>query len=419
MKPLEPLQPEDLLITADLYRRAAREPRLQEELAASRELSSLMTVDPELAIKRFLELALELCPAAGSAGLSELRADGDETHFEWTAMAGLYAEHVGGRTPREFSPCGLCLDHHHTILVDRPARVFEYFSPVQPPIMEGLIVPLFDTGKRPLGTLWVVSHDLQHCFDASDARILEQLAVQLVLALKLRKKAVVMVQLEQVVKDKEDPVHEVHHPVKNTIQMTSALLHLQQQRVSSSEAKAALKVAQTKLLVLANVYEALLHPEIGSASDAGKVSGARMVEMLLNALASTAGGCSDRVTLLSNCDEILLDHDEAVPLGMLLNEAVSNSLKHGVGRTGSGTVNIELRSAEKNCTLVVRNPGRGIAGPPRSESMGMRLMQSLARQLGGKLNLVSDGGAVLTVSWPHRRAHQRSGALQSETQGPD
>lgn len=416
MRQLEPLQPADLLITSELYERAAREPQLENELAAYRELSSLMTVDPELAIKRFLDLALELCPAAGSAGLSELREYGGEVHFKWTAMAGAYAEYVGGTTPREFSPCGLCLDQHHTVLVEQPARVFGYLAPVQPPIMEGLIVPLFDTGKRPLGTLWVVSHDLQPDFDATDARVLEQLAVQLVLALKLRKKAAVMVQLEQVVRDKEDLVHEVHHRVKNTIQMTSALLQLQQQRVSSTEAKAALRDAQTKLLVLANVYEALLHPERGSDSEAGKVSGARMVEMLLRALEST-GACSDRVTLTSDCDEILLDHDEAVPLGMLLNEAVTNSLKHGFGRTGTGNVHIQLRSVEKTCTLVVRDSGRGIPDTTRSGSMGMRLMQSLARQLGGKLTLVSDSGAALTVSWPHMRTDDvRAGTLQVEAQ---
>ena len=63
---------EDILVTADLYRRVARHAPLEQELEAYRELSSLMAVDPVLAIQRFLDLALELCPAAGSAGLSEL-----------------------------------------------------------------------------------------------------------------------------------------------------------------------------------------------------------------------------------------------------------------------------------------------------------------------------------------------------------
>lgn len=112
------IKPESVLITARLYRRKARPADLLAELAAYRELSSIMSVNPTGAIQRFLDLALELCPAAGSSGLSELVKEGEGELFEWTAaMGGAFAPYVGGTTPRDFSPCGLCLDRHHTILV--------------------------------------------------------------------------------------------------------------------------------------------------------------------------------------------------------------------------------------------------------------------------------------------------------------
>ena len=262
------LEPEAVLITPTLYERVARPDDLQAELAAYHELSSLMTLDPVQAIQRFLDLAVELCPSAGSAGLSEMSEDEDgKPIFRWTAMSGAFAPYVGGTTPRHFSPCGLCLDQHHTILVERPARVFTYFNEAEPAIVEGLIVPLYDTGKRPLGTVWVVSHEDGAGFDGTDARIMEQLAIQLVLALKLRRKASIMVKLEEVVRDKDVLVEEVRHRVKNMIQMTSGLLQLQERGVTSTEARTALREAQSRLLVLASVYEALLLPK----ADAGEV----------------------------------------------------------------------------------------------------------------------------------------------------
>lgn len=134
---------------------------------------------PDRAIPRFMEMALELCDA-GSAGLSVLaKAEDGSEIFRWDALAGQLASHVGGTTPRHFSPCGLCLDQAAPVLVSRPARLFTYFEQVDPPIIEALIVPLFDAGGVPLATIWVIAHDDQHKFDAEHARIMTQLASQL------------------------------------------------------------------------------------------------------------------------------------------------------------------------------------------------------------------------------------------------
>lgn len=151
-----------------------------------RRLMNLVADNPPDTITRFLDIALDLC-AAGSAGLSVL-ADGPDGQriFRWDALRGAFADYAGGSTPANFSPCRLCLDEGHTILVDRPARVFTYLASVEPPIVEGMIVPLYDAGKVPLGTLWIVSHDETRRFDAETARRMEQFAHLLVLAIRLR-----------------------------------------------------------------------------------------------------------------------------------------------------------------------------------------------------------------------------------------
>lgn len=176
-----------LLATERLHSRLARAGDLRAELDAFRELSNLAATDPGQAIQRFLELAIELCPSAGSAGLSELELDEHgELLFRWTALAGEFAPYVGGTTPRHFSPCGLCLDFGRTILLERPARLFTYFDDAHVPIVEGLVVPL--GGTNPVGTIWVASHteDVRG-FDQTDAQVMEHLAAQLLLTLKLQR----------------------------------------------------------------------------------------------------------------------------------------------------------------------------------------------------------------------------------------
>jgi len=194
-----PLRSREVLITEELASRPRKAPNLEAEARAFRELSNLIVDNPKLAVVRFLELAIALC-GAGSAGLSLLETDDlGHAHFRWDTLAGPFGVHKNGITQRDFSPCGLCLDAGHTILVNRPFHIFGYLNAVARPVLEGLIVPLYDTGRVPLGTIWIVHHDEQSRFDAGDARVMEQLAVQLVLALKVwRDRSDAAVNIEQV-----------------------------------------------------------------------------------------------------------------------------------------------------------------------------------------------------------------------------
>lgn len=389
------LNPDEVLITHQLYQRPARAADLSTELDAYRELSAIMATDPSLAIRRFLELALELCPAAGSAGLSELAEDssGEQT-FQWTALAGAFAPFEGGSTPRHFSPCGLCLDNHHTILVERPGRVFTYFNDAEPEIVEGLIVPLYDTGKRPIGTLWITSHEQEARFDPTDARIMEQLAVQLVLAIKLRRKALLMVRLEETARDNEVLVEEVRHRVKNMIQMTSGLLQLQERGVESREAKTALQEAQSRLLVLASVYESLLQPD----SERRHVDAAALIKRLVVALRASSGS-APQIRVRTECDKLLIGVSNALPIGLIVNEAVTNALKYAFAEDEAGELLVELKRADDRCTLTVSDNGCGFTQPPRPGSLGMALMRRLARQLSGDMTMDGSNGTTVRLEW--------------------
>jgi PAS domain S-box-containing protein len=183
-----PVSPAEVLITDQLASRKRKQPDLAAEVAAFRELSALLIQSPERAVKRFLELAIALCDA-GSSGLSlieDLPEGGQQ--LRWDCVAGPLEAHIGATAPIDRSPCGICLSQRRTILVERPLRAFPYLNVAVQPVMEALVVPLYDTGGVPFGTLWIVHHDPAKHFDAEDARVMEQLAIQLVLALKVREK---------------------------------------------------------------------------------------------------------------------------------------------------------------------------------------------------------------------------------------
>jgi PAS domain S-box-containing protein len=93
----------------------------------------------------------------------------------WRAIAGVWAPHKGGGTPRDFGPCGTVLDRNVPLLFSHPERDFPYFGEVTPLLEEALLVPFYIRGEA-VGTIWVVSHDQKRRFDAEDLRVLTNLA---------------------------------------------------------------------------------------------------------------------------------------------------------------------------------------------------------------------------------------------------
>jgi hypothetical protein len=108
-----------------------------------------MLDSPERLLKQLVELGVELCKA-GAAGVSLLKTGPDrDVIFHWAALAGVFAY---------------------------PARVFTYFNDVPTPIVEGRILPLYGVDRKPLGTIWVVSHDEGRNFDHGDVEVMQRLA---------------------------------------------------------------------------------------------------------------------------------------------------------------------------------------------------------------------------------------------------
>jgi PAS domain S-box-containing protein len=162
-----------MLSTAELNQRPSRPPDHEAENMALLALAREMATSPEGILQKLADTALTLC-RAHSAGLSLLEEGDQKRNFHWRAIAGEWTHHVNGGTPRDFGPCGTVLDRNDAMICSRPERDFPYWAEVKPALEEGLLIPFYIKGEA-LGTIWVVSHDASHRFDAEDLRVMTNL----------------------------------------------------------------------------------------------------------------------------------------------------------------------------------------------------------------------------------------------------
>ena len=160
---------ESIVCTEELHRRPWRPPDFEKE---NRALVALVTALSDSASTIFQTLAETILDVTqcDSSGLSLLTPDGGK-RFYWPAIAGMWAPHVGGGTPRNFGPCGDVLDRDCTMLFRHFERRYPYLMPVVPAAEECLLVPFYVDGKA-VGTIWGIMHSDRRQFDSEDDRIM-------------------------------------------------------------------------------------------------------------------------------------------------------------------------------------------------------------------------------------------------------
>jgi signal transduction histidine kinase len=156
-------------IRAKLEARPRRPPNYEQEDRAYGELATEMAENPRNLLQKLAEVAVDLCQAH-TAGVSLL--DGDV--FRWEAVAGVFAAARGGTMPRTESPCGVCIDRDAVQLMHFADRCFPALL-AEPRFVEALLIPFHHHG-RPIGTVWVVSHNAERNFDKEDERVVRVLS---------------------------------------------------------------------------------------------------------------------------------------------------------------------------------------------------------------------------------------------------
>lgn len=189
---------------------------------------------------------------------------------------------------------------------------------------------------------------------------------------------------EQQIKEKETLLREVHHRVKNNLQTVSSLLSLQSRNITDKKMKSLLKSSQNRVISMAMVHEMLYMRE-----DLSKIEYKSYVEELSEYLVRSVKGAENRVKLNIDIPDIKLGIDTAIPLGLLINEALTNALKYGIREDCEGEINIALKKEdEKDYILNIGDNGEGFSDQlnyKNSKSLGLKLIHNLARQLKGTI----------------------------------
>jgi PAS domain S-box-containing protein len=189
---------------------------------------------------------------------------------------------------------------------------------------------------------------------------------------------------------------EIHHRVKNNLQVISSLLYLQSNSISDHGTMQRLQESQSRVKSIA-----LIHEKLYRSTDLENLDFAEYVCDLVSELQRTYQTYHQSVTVQTEIAEVRLGIDTAVPCGLIINELVSNALKHGFPPGRGGQVAVTLRpAAERTYLLTVRDNGVGF---PRgfdwrqSKSLGLNLVCDLTKQLEGHVEVHSDGGTAFEI----------------------
>jgi PAS domain S-box-containing protein len=203
-------------------------------------------------------------------------------------------------------------------------------------------------------------------------------------------------QIKASLREKEVLLQEIHHRVKNNMQIISSLLNLQSQYTGDSHVLEAFKESQNRIKSMA-----LVHEKLYQSRDLAKIDISDYVRSLVGSLFQSYKTAAESITLKIEVEHVSLRIDYAVPCGLIINELVSNCLKHAFPAGRGGTIVIGLHPYEDKIELVVKDNGVGL---PENvdlddiKSLGLRLVTILAEdQLDGEISLDRRGGTEVRI----------------------
>jgi len=190
-------------------------------------------------------------------------------------------------------------------------------------------------------------------------------------------------QIEKSLEEKEMLIKEIHHRVKNNLMVISSLLSLQSRYIKDETYKSIFKESQNRARSMALIHELLYQ-----SSDLKRINFGKFINTLTGELYKIYISNQNLIKLNVNVESVMVDVNAAIPLGLIVNELVSNSMKHAFPDGRKGNINIEFCAVDDNYTLVVEDDGVGFPEDldlNNTDSLGLRIVNSLTEQIEGKL----------------------------------
>ena len=199
--------------------------------------------------------------------------------------------------------------------------------------------------------------------------------------------------------EKEELLKEVHHRVKNNLQVITSLLNLQAGTTQDTNALVLFEEARNRVQSIATIHE-LLYRSVSFASISLRTYATQLLPGLIEFY-----GMQKRVNAHILGDGESIELERAVPFGLLLNELVSNALKHAFPEERTGVITINIGQRNEDIVLRVSDDGVGLPAafdPEQSSSLGLKLVKVLMRQLRGTLQVLPSNGATFEAQFPKR-----------------
>ena len=204
-------------------------------------------------------------------------------------------------------------------------------------------------------------------------------------------------QVNQLLKDKQILMKEIHHRVKNNLMIISSLLNLQSRYIKDDATREIFKESQTRAQSMA-----LIHERLYRSGDLKSIDFPDYIRSLARDIFNTYNTRSGRIQLQMDVQDVMVDVNSAVPLGLIINELVTNSLKYAFSDDQEGIIRIEFHEEGDNYLLEVGDNGIGIPDDfdiLKSDSLGMLLVNSLTSQIQGELELKRDQGTTFIIKF--------------------
>jgi two-component sensor histidine kinase len=201
--------------------------------------------------------------------------------------------------------------------------------------------------------------------------------------------------LRRALAEKEVLLQETHHRVKNNLEVINSLLSLQADRIDDPTGRAVLEDTCNQVRAIADIHRLLYR-----SPDLECIDMRQFLERLCQDLA-LSHKTEGRVQLILSPGELSVDIRRAVPLALIANELISNALKHAFPANRSGSIHVTVGANGTRSFICISDDGIGLSVPPdEASTLGLRLVQVLAEQLGAKLEVQSPPGTRVSIAFP-------------------
>ncbi|WP_442943265.1 PAS domain S-box protein [Nostoc sp.] len=301
-------------------------------------------------------------------------------------------------------------------LTDCHIRLLERFE-----VKANLVVPILleVSSQNPGSHIWglLIAHQCSGFreWEENQLDLLDQVTVQLAIAIQqssileqaqteLVQRQKAQIKLKNALAEKEVLLKEVHHRVKNNLQIVSSLLQLQSQTLKDPEIIKVFRESQNRIESIS-----LIHKNLYTSANIGQIDVADYISNLAASLLISYQICPGKIALETDIDSVSLNVDQAIACGLVINELISNALKHAFPNQQAGTISIALRNVGNSIEMTIRDNGIGLPDNldwRNTDSLGLSLVHDLVtEQLEGNITLERNHGTVFKIKFTQLTLH--------------